>query len=60
MATHQLLPRVKEFKVDVLHTCLSDKHKTIYTILRADNLPIDMHLPQKKNIMVLKVMRIYI
>ena len=33
----ELLPKVKEFKVDVLDTCLSDKHKTIYTILRADN-----------------------
>ena len=44
----QLLPRVKEFKVDVLDTCLSDKHRTIYTILRADNLPRNASTSKKR------------
>ena len=34
-----LLPKVKQFNVGILDTCLSDKHKTIYTVLLAENTP---------------------
>ena len=35
--TSSVLPKVKEFTIDILDKCLSDKHKTIVTVLQAEH-----------------------